>query len=295
MAYTTDQKTLVDRTRRYLLDTPDYDTITAAFSDTTGTTMTVADTTIYAKRWAVEVDQETMQIRSITNATTMVVERGAFGSTAATHTINTKVLVRPAFYYQTIADAVNQALMAFYPLVYLPCVDESLTTTDSTYEYSLPNLATAYSGNTVQMRGVYKVQLKYAGDLTFRDVSRWQIVRGPNGSRKLKFRSPEPGGATIRIMGFAPFPMLSSPSTVLDPSFPPQAEGILPMMAAGFVLQYGEAGRVRNDAGAIDSREQANRTGSSMSAGIALVNQAYKLLRDSGAMPPLPKHVKALI
>jgi len=299
LAYTTTAGTLVDRTRRWMIDTPDYDTITAAFTDTTGTTMTVADTTAYNKRWVIEVDYETMIIRSITNATTMVVSRGAYGSTAATHANGTRVLVRPAFLAQEILEALNQAVMEMYPRVYKPINDTSITTTDSTYEYAVPNAPDTYEGNSIQIPWVYKVEAKYAGDLTYRELTRWGIEKGNiTGSlanqKLLKFRSAEPGGASLRVQGAAPFPTFTGTGSVIDPMFPPQAIPILPMFAAAYLLMSGESGRDRYDTGTTDRREEAQRAGSSLQTGVQVWQRA-QLALDRAALPPLPRKLKKII
>lgn len=292
MAYSTTAATLIDRTRRFVRDYPDYDTITAALTDTTGTTVTVADTTLYAKRWPIEVDYETMQIRSITNATTMVVERGAFGSTAATHLNGTKILMRPAFYAAEILDALNQSLQATWPFFYVPVLDTSITTTDSTYEYTVPNMPGTFNGNTIQIPRVYKVEAQYSGDLTYRELSRNWIARG--ATSKIKFRAPEPAGATLRVSGYGPFPDFTTTAGVLDALFPPQGEYLLPMLATSFLLMSGEAGRARYDTGATDRREEANRQGGSMTAALQILARAREELLKV-AMPPMPRHAKRVL
>ena len=53
------------------------------------------------------------------------------------------------------------------------------------------------------------------------------------------------------------------------------------------LITSGEADRVRQDVAVLDQRENANRTGSSMSASNALYNRFPKRLNDS-AMAPSP-------
>jgi hypothetical protein len=59
--------------------------LTAAFSDTTGTVLTVADSSIYDVGDVVEVQSEKMLITAIASSTTATVTRGYAGTTAATH------------------------------------------------------------------------------------------------------------------------------------------------------------------------------------------------------------------
>lgn len=275
-----------------MVDVPNFDVLTAALTDTTGTTVTVADTTIYAPRWFIEIDYETMVVRAKPTGTTLTVARGANGSTAATHSNGTAVLIRPAFTSQEILEALNQSLAEMYPLVYKPFYDTTITTTDSTYEYTIPNAPDTYEGNSWPMPWLYKVEAKYAGDLTYRELTRWWIERG--NPKLLKFRSAEPAGATLRLSGITPFPPFASTSTVLDSMFPPQAVPILPMYAAAYLLMTGEAARDRYDTGSIDRREEAQRTGASLQTGTMLWQRAQAALMRA-AMPPIPRKLKKII
>jgi len=280
---------LYQRTRRYLRDYRDYDSLTAAFSDTTGTTMTVADTTVYAVRWPVEVDQETMQIRSITNATTMVVERGAYGSTAATHSSGAPVLIRPAFYGVEILDALNEGIQACYPLIYKRVIDTSVTITANAWEYTIPSMPGTYNGDTIQIPRIGEVEMLEPGIVPYFPTMAWSLRRGVEGGHKIKFFDLETTGAKVRINGYGPFPDLTGFSDTVDTSFPKMAIYLPPLYAAASLLMSGEAGRVRLTAGAVDNREQANRTGSSMTIGQNLMNRFLFELNRSAMEPPLPR------
>lgn len=277
---------LYQRTRRYLRDYRDYDSLTAALTDTTGTTVTVADTSIYAARWPIEVDQETMIIRSITNATTMVVERGACGSTAATHLNAAPVLIRPAFYGVEILDALNEGIQACYPLIYKRVVDTSLTITANTWEYTVPNMPGTYNGDTIQIPRIKLIEIQEPGVVPYFPTEAWSLRRGVQGGHKIKFLNLETTGALVRIEGYGPFPDLTGFSDSLDASWPKPAVYLPTMYAASSLLMSGEAGRVRQSSGAVDTREQANRVGSSMAAGQALMQRFYLELSRSAMEPP---------
>lgn len=291
MAFNTTAGTLIDRTRRYVRDQPDFDTITASLSSG-ATSVTVADTTLYAKRWPIELDYETMVVRSIDSGTSMTVERAAFGSTAATHASGTKLLIKPSFFAAEIFDALNQAKMATWPYFYREVSDTSITTTDSTYEYTVPNVSGTYNGQTIQIPWVFKVEAKYSGDLTYRELTRWWIVNG--ATRSLKFRSAEPGGATLRLTGYAPFPEFADTTTVLDAQFPPLGEYWLHRYAAAQLLTSGEAGRARYDSGSVDTREQAMRPGTSMNAAIQMTRVLQMELLQL-AMQPIRRRTKRVV
>lgn len=282
---------LYQRTRRYLRDYRDYDSLTAALTDTTGTTVTVADTGIYQVRWPIEVDQETMIVRSITNATTMVVERGAFGSTAATHLSGAPVLVKPNFYGVEILDALSEGIQACYPLIYKRIVDTSLTIAANTWEYTVPNMPGTYNGDSIQIPHITLVEIQEPGVVPYFPTEAWSLRRGVQGGHKIKFLNLETVGALVRLEGHGPFPDLVDYTSTLDTSWPKAANYLPTMYAAASLLMSGEAGRVRNSAGAVDAREQANRVGSSMAAGQALMQRFYLELSRS-AMPPFRVRIK---
>lgn len=62
--------------------------ITAALTDTTGTSVTVADPTVFPVNSYLRVDEEVMLVQSIAEKV-LTVKRGQLGTTAATHLINT--------------------------------------------------------------------------------------------------------------------------------------------------------------------------------------------------------------
>ena len=280
---------LYKRTRRYLRDYRDYDSLTAALTDTTGTTVTVADTGLYQLRWPIEVDQETMIVRSITNATTMVVERGAFGSTAATHSNGAPVLISPAFYGVEILDALNEGIQACYPLIYKRVIDTSVTIQPNTWEYTIPNMPGTYNGDTIQIPRIGEIEIQEPGVVPYFPTAAWSLRRGVEGGHKIKFQNLETTGALVRINGYGPFADLADYTGTLDQSWPRPANYLPTIYAAASLLMSGEAGRVRNTSGAVDNREQANRVGSSMTAGQNLMNRFLFELNRSSMEPPRPR------
>jgi hypothetical protein len=291
----TSASTLIQQTRRFIRDWRDWDTTTTAM--TAGqVSMTVSDTSIYAKRWTLEVDQEMVLITaSPQNSTTLLIRRGLYGSTAASHATSSSVLMRPNFFSIEILDALNEAIQACFPLIYKP-VAASLTGSDTTYGYTIPDMP-GYTGYPIPF--IYKIDVLQSGDLTFRDTRRFEIVRGAaqGGLTTLpaiKFRSPPASASTVRLRGFGPFPKLTGVTDTLDPLWPPQAEYLLPIYAAATLLMSGEAARVRFSAGAIDEREQANRVGSSSAIGNMLW-QRFRSELALAAMPALPRHCESLL
>ena len=249
------------------------------------TTLTVADSTLYTKNWIVQVDTEAMQVRATPTATTVTVFRGARGSTAATHASGATVLIKPAFIDIEYLDALNAGINATFPWIYQPVVDESITTDPSTYEYEIPDL------NSVPIPYLSRLQFQESSDLAFRDFDAWTVLRG--ATPKIKLRRPLPDG-TLRIYGFGPIPQLSGTSDSLSALYPAHAEDALVMFAGQYLLASGEARRVRDDIGIRDDRENANRTGSSISASNLILQRFQRRLMDAG-LPPMPKHITSVL
>jgi hypothetical protein len=273
--------TLIPRVRRFVGDYPELDTLTA--SVTSSSTLSVADTTIYARGWAIQVDQEAMLVKALTSATVLTTQRGHAGTTAASHVNSATVLIKPAFLDLEILDALNYALGNTFPYLYRPVLDTSLTTLASTYEYTVPNLG------SVPIPYVSAVEVKESGDTAYRPVRAWEIQRG--ATPKIQFRRQQTAGGTIRVHGFGPFGRLAVTDS-LDTQFPIDCEDLLVTGAGEYLLSSGEARRVRQDVGMPDQRENANRTGSSMQASNALLSRFERALLRK-AMPPMPKHVQA--
>lgn len=289
MATTLD--TLVQRTRRYLRVWPStIDTLSVSLSNA-ATTIQIADTTQLAKNYVIEVDYETMLVKSVSNTTTLTVARGYRGSTAATHAASANVLIRPGYDAVEIIDALNAAKDEMYPYVYRETVDTSLTADSVTYEFTIPNMPGTYGGDTVVIPLLSKIELLVTDDVSYKRLDAWTVLRG--STPKIKFRRA-PVSGTIRVTGFGPFPDLTASTDTVDPLFPKQAERILPLGAAYSLLGSGEAGRSRNDTGARDDREAANKPGNA----IALANQLERRFEKDLArvgQPPLPKQVVSVL
>jgi hypothetical protein len=278
--------TLIQRTRRLMRDWPETDTTTASVASG-GTSLNVADTTIYFVNELLELDQEIVRVTALTNATTLGLQRGLRGTTAASHASSVTVLQNPGFFSIEILDELNNALDACFPLLYRPVATEYTGLNGTTYEWTLPTM----SGISVAIPFLYQVEVKEAGDVAFRAETAWEVVRSE--APFIKFRRAPTSGSTIRLRGYGPFTRFTAITDSLDTYFPKQAEGLLPLYAASQLLASGEAGRVRADVGTIDQREQANRLGGSMAASDRLLQKFYQRRADA-AMPPMPRHVVSL-
>ena len=288
MAATT-VSTLITRTRRFLQDWPDQDVLSASLSSG-ATSLTVADSaTKIADNWVLEIDSEALVATSTASTgNTVTVRRGARGTTAASHSSGSVILLRPAYLSVEILDAFNAALEAMYPYIYKAVVDESLSVTVGDYEYDIPDMP---SDTDAQIYHLSEVSIMEDGDETFYRRKDWDVLRG--ATPKLRFRRSTDTGGTIRLYGYGPFPRLTLTGS-LDAQFPRQAEEMLVLYAAAYLTASGETGRVRVDTGAMDNREQANAVGASMRASDRLM-QRFLQRRLDAAMPPLPRHVKAVV
>lgn len=280
----TSAATLTQRIRRYVRDWPAYDNLTASLSSG-ATTVTVADSTLYGVGKIIEVDQEAMYVNATPLATTLTVVRGWWGSTAASHASGASVLVDPRFTFVDILDAINEALGAVFPLVYRDIVDETLTTTATTWEYTIPNV----SGLATPIPFLHYLGVKEPGDLVFRQRRDWQIIRG--ATPKIRFPYEPVAGTTIRLEGIAPFTPLTVPADTLDALYPTQAEGPLTTYAGKRLLASGLASRLRYDSGATDRREEANTISGQAQVVRQNLQDFYTALNQC-ALPPRPKHLR---
>lgn len=277
---------LVQSIRRFVADYPDQDVLTASLSSA-GTTLTVADTSLYYKNMKVECDQETMIIRSVTNATTAVVARGAFGSTAVTHTNGSDLLLKVAFPTVQILDGINNAIQAAYPWVYQEVMDTSLTILTGTYEYTVPNMPGTYGGDSIPIPRIFGIDIvDPAGStaLPYVPLSGWNIRRDITAP-KIKITYLENPGATLRVRGYGPYPDVALGGT-LHAAFPRNLTLAIVDYAAATLMASGEAGRLRTDTGILDTREAAQRPGSSMSASVALEGRFQRRVANCG-LPPM--------
>lgn len=274
---TTTAQTLVNRTRTLLRDWPTQDNLGVSLTSF-GTTATVASSAVYQIGWRIQVDQEALQVTSLASSTTITVVRGAAGTTPAAHTVNAPVLIKPSFLDSEILDGINVGIDSCYPTIYKEVLDTSLTVTAATtYEYTIPATLPYLS----------KLELKSPGDFAWRETTRWEIRRG--SAPVIKFHEVPAVGSAIRLRGFGPFAQLAITDS-LDALWPSNGTQLPVLYSASQLLASGESGRVRLSSGAVDAREQANRTGSSTAAARDLLSR-YGLLLQQAASPPLPPHI----
>lgn len=282
--------TLIQRTRRFMGDWPENDQ-TAASLTNAATSIQVADSTQYQQGFTIQIDTEAMYVSALADATHLTVRRAQRGTVGASHASGATILIRPHFFDVEYVDALNSGINAAFPLIYQQITDETTVTTAGTYEYAIPTMAAL----GVPIPFIWRLSAKVTGDLTFRQFSSWDLVRGAGSAvgPAIKMRRDLPPGK-LRIEGFGPIEPLVDTTSSLNALFPVRAEDALTMYASQFLLASGEARRVREDTGARDDREQANRVGASMQAAASLL-QRFQMRLMQTAMPPLPKNIKSVI
>lgn len=266
-------------------DWPENDQLTASCASNV-TSLTVADGTQYSQGWLLQVDTEAFYVTANGTGTTVPVLRARRGTTAASHASASTILVRPHFLDTEYLLGINSGINATFPMLYQSVVDQSIFPTGGqTYEYTVPNL------NSVPIQYISELSFKVTGDLAFRPFTAWDILRGSTPT--IRLRRPLPNG-NLRIYGFGPLPPLANLTDTLNSLFPLNAEDALTYYAAQYLLESGEARRVREDTGARDDREQANRVGASMAVSQSALQRFLMRIQQS-AMPPMPKNVKSVI
>ena len=267
---------LVQRVRRFLGDWPELDSATASISSS-GTALTVADTTKYAVNWPIQLDQEVMLVRALASGTSLTVARGARGSTAVSHSTGTTVLVRQQFSDIEILDAVNAGIDATFPFYYKSVLDTSLTADGSSYEYTIPAGLTWLS----------KVEIKESGSPYYYRIDGWTVKRA--ASPVLQFATP-PIQGTIRLWGYGPLPQLADFNASLDTLWPAWGDDPLIEYASQRLLMSAESQRVRLNAGPQDDAQSPPRQGVTAQVAGQLL-QRFQMRLQQQPMPPMPRHL----
>lgn len=118
----------------------------------------------------VEIDRELIYVSNVDGATATIPAwgRGFKSTTAASHTVGTRVLSQPTFPRQKVLDSINQVIDRIYPDLYVPKNYET-TTTLPVITYDLPDDA----------QWVLKAKWQQAdGRRYWKDVRRWRMSSG---------------------------------------------------------------------------------------------------------------------
>ncbi len=275
--------TLVERIRDLLDDygsTPT--TLAAAISTTTEADITVTDSSEFDTGTWLTVDYEVMEVvpeQTTSTAGAVTVRRGARGSAAATHSAGAVVRVDLIYPSHRILRALNAALAAAYPKLYLSVADETLSTTDTSGLYTLPE----------SIDFLYTIEVQSStGDAAYKMTTAWDQP----SPTEIRLYGSWTTGLTMRLRGTAPFPQLStSTSAKLDPDFPSNfnAEDYLVWEATGRLLQERDMSVTRAD----EANELAVAGGASTAMDSykrgAVYRQQANLSLKAAKMPPPPR------
>lgn len=131
--------TLKTRVRTAVDDEPFEDVLTN--TPGTGTSVTVADTTQYAVGSILEheTNGDQARVKSITNATTMVVKRNHNGTTASSWSTGDVILLNPEYADVEIDEAVQATVGDLWPFVWAVDTTNITPTTPNALVYSVPS------------------------------------------------------------------------------------------------------------------------------------------------------------
>ena len=219
---TTAATTLVERVRDLLEDYGDNaTTLSAAVTDTTGTSFSITSGTEIDAGDYLNVDFEV--VRVVSGTTTAVVVRGQRGSTAATHLNAAVVLVSPIYPSHRILNMLNAALGKMTKIV---TDSTTLTVVDDQYAYALPS--------TIDR--LWRVEIENSDEGgEFFIMRNWEMQ---DGGAYFRIFGEYDTTRNIRCVGTSKFTALTG-STSLDTAFPddnPNAINYLVMETAGQLL-----------------------------------------------------------
>jgi hypothetical protein len=140
--------------------------VTTTTSSSASPTILTLGSTESVGKGIVEIDEELMWVdsydRVANTATVAPYGRGYMGSTAATHTADTKVVISPTFPRMVIKKAINDTIRAMGSQLY--------GIGSTTFTYTLPQ--TTYALNNLNMRSILNVQWQTVGP-----TKQWAYVR----------------------------------------------------------------------------------------------------------------------
>lgn len=218
--------------------------LAAALTDTTGATVSFAYGLGSIQEGAViAVDLEVMHVWSVdANAGTATVERGQYGSTAATHALGAIVNVNPKWSKFSILNALNDELSSLASAGLFKMNTVEVTYSSAAAGYDLTGVT--------NLESIYAVEAKYlglAGDWV--PIRRYQLGRDqdttdfPSGFSLTLLEGGQPG-QPVRVLYKSRFTALTDLTTnVTVTNLPASAYDIPPWGAAARLATPFEVGR----------------------------------------------------
>lgn len=166
--------------------------------------------------------------------------RGYQGTTAATHPINTQILVDPTFPRDSIIRAIQQTSQAVYPKLFWPKATE-FTFSPAVGSYELPAEAERVLGVTAETVGASKFWTRIDRYRFDADANTTAFTTG----RALHLREAPAAGRKVRVLYAAPFgEMTLSSDTLAAAGHAESHRDLLVFGAAARLIQFLEPGRL---------------------------------------------------
>ncbi len=175
--------------RELIRDFYDTDTVATGGISSSSEELPVTNVARYNAGDLIVIESEHMIVRSIDSSVSpaiVSVTRGAQLSTPAAHLAAVAILIRPEFTDRALNQAIDSAIKDSYPGIWLEVVDETLSTSTTAREYTIPN------GFTF----VRRIQVANAEGYFFENKD-WDLI-----GTKIQFgNSFGAGGLPIRVIG----------------------------------------------------------------------------------------------
>lgn len=243
----------------------------------TDLTFTVADGKSI-NRGYIEIDSEMMAVASVdTNTGAVTVHpwgRGARGTTAAAHAINTMVVDTPRFPRSTVKQEINEVISTLYPDLFNVTVDETNTVNPVRVAYPIPADAESIvsvqyqtNGPTKQWAPVTRYAMDYNADVT----------NFPTGKSLDIYQGMAPG-KPIKIRYRRKFnPLVNETDTLTSVNVSEDWRDILRMSVVGRLLMSLDTGRL--ELSSIEANNRAQFTQPLQASAVARQNLQNAALR----------------
>lgn len=198
--------------REIIRDFYDVDTVGTGGINSSSETLPVNNPSRYNVSDILVIESEHLIVRAIDSTNSqLTVTRGIQLTTAAAHSAAVAIVIRPEFTDRAINQSIDSAIADTYPDIWIEVVDETLSTSTTAREYTLP------AGFTF----IHRVQIADSNGYYFENKD-WDLI-----GTKIQFGRPfSDSGMTIRLIGQTYQSFLTSDSTNLDIS-DEQAEFII--------------------------------------------------------------------
>ena len=244
MAFTAKtRKQLVYSVIRKLVDFGDEDKLGGAL-DNSSTSLTATDTKQYTLGAILEIDQECIKLTEKASSTAITnVQRGARGTTAATHSSGELIRFNPKYWQEEIIELINTCLET--ELQQQKTTDASTTSVVNTYLYDLPTGITKENLRAVFLRSsTTDSTAETEGQITWYRINEGQ---GTAGVDQIEFRYAPTPSRYIKFVYRPGFTYLETDAATCDLPLNAAAHSLPALYACAHLLPAGDTGRLRHD------------------------------------------------